>query len=316
METIHKGIALIMLVMILNACGSDRDQEKIMKMNDTVDLSRYPGNPPENPLHLLFIHHSTGGQMLADHGPDVGKNCIYTSHPNGGGLRKRLEQSNYIVHEASYGSFIGNDTDICHWNAKFRDHMDKILSCKNQDEFFSDGTRNSIVVFKSCFPNSWIDADGTGSGNPDSCQHSTVNYMAAYRNLLAYFSSQPETLFIVMTAPPLAMPFQARAKVFVKHLLGRSDSLDVAGNRIRYFNNWLKDSKNGWLSNYPHVNIAVFDYYDTLTGHGKSDWSIYGSEGGRDSHPSSLGNSIAAEEFLSFLNKAVNRMKTQIRASQ
>jgi len=98
-----------------------------------MDLSSYSDKPPERPMHLLFIHHSTGGQLLADQGKNDGENCIYKSHPNGGGLRYLLEQNNYIVHEASYGSIIGDKTDICDWRIKFKDHMAEILTCKNQD---------------------------------------------------------------------------------------------------------------------------------------------------------------------------------------
>ena len=308
MDYIKPYIIVIALLLAAISCSNDQKMETHMDHVKILDLSQYPAVSPEKPIQLLFIHHSTGGQLLAERGPDAGKNCIYSSHPNGGGLRKQLEQNNYLVHETSYGSLIGNDTDICHWKAKFKDHMNKTLSCRNQDEFFTDGTKNSIVVFKSCFPNSWMDAEGTEPGNSDSCKHTTSNYRAAYNALLPYFTSQPDTLFIVMTAPPIAMPSLDKVKVFVKHLLGRSENLKGAGNRIRSFNNWLKDTDKGWLSSYQKNNVVVFDYYDVLTGHGRSNWSLYGSQGGKDSHPSSLGNSMAAEEFVPFLNRAVNRM--------
>lgn len=139
---------------------------------------------------------------------------------------------------------------------------------------------------------------------------------AAYNALLPYFASQPDTLFIAMTAPPLAITTTGKIKIFIKHLLGRSESLKSAGKRIRSFNTWLKDSEGGWLAaNHPHKNVAVFDYYNILTGHGRSDWSVYGSEEGRDSHPSSLGNTLAAEEFIPFLNRSVNRLNTHTPAS-
>lgn len=309
--------ALAVFVATLYSCSDDapRDlpdssttQECSMQKKEFADLSKYPPNPPSRQVHLLFIHHSTGGQLLADSGPEAGQNCIYAKHPNGGGLRTLLERNNYVVHEASYGSKIGNDTDICHWNAKFRDHMDTILRCRNQDELFTDDTRNRIVVFKSCFPNSWIDSEGKEPGEPDSCEHTTANYKAAYKALLPYFASRPDTLFVVFTAPPLALPPLSKAKNIVRYLLGKSDSYWAVGSRNRSFNKWLMDTEGGWLSGYPHKNVVVFNYYDVLTGHGRSDWSVYGSEGGRNSHPSSEGNALAAGEFVVFLNRAVHRM--------
>jgi hypothetical protein len=45
---------------------------------------------------------------------------------------------------------------------------------------------------------------------------------------------------------------------------------------------------------------VVFDYYDVLTGNGRSNWSIYPTGDGTDSHPSSDGNAKAAVEFVAF----------------
>lgn len=299
---------LIVLFLIPLSCSNDHKMETNMNQVKTLDLSQYSSSSPGKPINLLFIHHSTGGQLLADKGPDIGANCIYKSSPNGGFLRRLLEQNNYIVHEASYGSLIGDKTDICDWHVKFRDQTNKIMTCKQQDDFFNDGTKNTIVMFKSCFPNSWIESDGTEPGDPDSCIQTTANYKATYNSLLEYFNKQPETLFIVVTAPPLAKP--NKMKEYIKRILGRSEggNIEKVGKRIRDFNNWLKDPEKGWLKNYKLKNVVVFDYYDILTGHGQSDWSMYPTQGGVDSHPSSEGNSLAAKEFVPFLNKSVHRM--------
>jgi len=295
------------------SCTDDSIGENKMKVSP-LNLSKYSSEPPDRPVHLLFIHHSCGGQLLADNGPDVGENCIYRSHPNGGGLRRLLEENNYIVHEASYKSMIGDKTDICHWNVKFRDDMDRILTCKHQDEFFTNGTKNKIVMFKSCFPNSYMEAEGTQPGDPDSCRKTIANYKATYNALKEYFSKQPETLFIVVTAPPLVEPWlgkKEKIKDVVKSILGKENTLPEIGSRARRFNNWLKDVENGWLKDYPHKNIVVFDYYDILTDRGTSDWLQYPSKdrhGEDDDHPNSPGNTKAAQAFIPFINKSVQRM--------
>ncbi|MCP4800241.1 MAG: hypothetical protein GY893_09885, partial [bacterium] len=67
-------------------------------------------------MRLLFIHHSCGGQLMAEQGEKIGgasgsgERCIYDSHPNGGGLRSSLTTAGYEVHEASYESKLGQDT--------------------------------------------------------------------------------------------------------------------------------------------------------------------------------------------------------------
>jgi hypothetical protein len=302
---LKRSIVSTFICLLLAACESNEGTESVMNVK-TLDLSGYSSEKPREPIHLLFIHHSTGGHLFAEQGKEDGQNCIYASHPNGGGLRKLLQENNYIVHEASYGSLIGDKTDICHWNAKFRDHMDKILACRNQDEFFIDGTKNRIVMFKSCYPNNRIDSDGVEPGNPDSCEQTTANFKAVYQSLLGYFSEQPDTLFVVITAPPLVQP-RAGIKSMIKSILRPERSIDKVGRRARNFNNWLKDVEQGWLKDYTQKNVVVFDYYDILTDYGKSNWSMY-PNGPSDSHPTSEGNAKAAREFVPFINKAVQRM--------
>lgn len=301
----------ILLISVILSC-SDVMEKKEYSMPEY--LAAYPVDKPEEPMDLLFFHHSCGGQLLADKGESremIKGTRIYASHPNGGGLKTALRSNNYLVHEASYRSAIGEETDICHWNLKFRDHMKEILGLREQDELHANGKKNRIVIFKSCFPNSLIDSEGTYPGNPDSCERSTANYKAAFSSLLPYFSREPETLFIYFTSPPMDKPAcssrQKAVSAFMT-LIGKPDPADAAGRRIRSFNNWITDKDNGWLKGYGLRNVVVFDYYDILTSFGRSDWSVYASQGGRDSHPSSEGNERAAEAFIPFINKAVKRM--------
>lgn len=260
------------------------------------------------PLQLLFIHHSCGGQLLADFGNNQGTNYIYLTHPNGGGLRARLEQNSCDVHEASYGSGIGEDTDIFDWLPKFQNDMEKILACDFQDARHACGCRNNIVVFKSCFPNNKFQSEGRPPGNAAGPELTLWNARAAYTALLEEFQEYPEVLFICMTPPPLA-PKPALLplwKWLVKNALGRSERR-VAGARLaREFNNWLSGS-DGWLKDSHPANVAVFDYYDILTDHGASNFSRYPTGDGFDSHPSREGNQKATAAFLPFLDRAVRR---------
>lgn len=259
--------------------------------------------------NLLFIHHSCGGQLLADLGPMVGgtressERCIYVSHPNGGGLRGDLEKAGFKVNEASYGSAIGEDSDICHWNRKFRDQMDLILRTERQDALLPEGQTNAIVVFKSCYPNNGFVSVGEAPGDPDACERTVANAKAAYRSLLPHFARHPEVLFVAVTAPPQAEPKPTSFKGKVKSLFKAKPSADLA----REFNTWLAD---GWLDDANPRNVVVFDYYDVLTAHGASNWSAYPTKADRDSHPSSVGNRRAAETFLQFLNEAWRTQRT------
>ena len=79
--------------------------------------------------------------------------------------------------------------------------------------------------------------------------HTVANAKGIYADLLTYFATRQDRLFVVITAPPLAA--------------GETDASHAANARA--FNNWLV---NDWLDGYPHANVAVFDYYNVLTSNG------------------------------------------------
>jgi hypothetical protein len=301
-----------LFTLVLGNCTAQKINEKKETNVRGIDLSQYKDTKPKQMTRLLFIHHSTGGQWLADKGdaqdiiPDA---CLYQTHPNGGGLRALLIKNNYQVHEAAYKSAIGEKTDVNDWNAKFRDKMDAILKCDLQDMSYKDaGVKNDVIMFKSCFPNNDIASEGKEPGDPDSPVKTTANFKAAYTKLLGYFRAHPKTLFVCVTAPPLAKNVPSRTKDFIKNIIGSKTSVQAVGERARRFNNWLKDPEKGWLANYEGKNVVVFDYYDVLTRNGESNYSLYATRNGLDSHPSAEGNAIAAQEFVPFLNKALNRL--------
>ncbi len=275
-----------------------------------IDLSGFSAAKPETPLHLLFLHHSVGGQLFADAGPKAElADCIYTSHPYGGGLRARLNGEGYDVHEASYGSEVADKTDIFDWLPKFRGKIDKILTCSHNDEFYRDGTRNQVVLFKSCFPNSEFEAKGDPPGQALGPTLTVWNAKASFAAVLEELKKQPQTLFVYLTAPPVASHHPERAwKWVLKKALGRRTAAETAFEQAalaREFNNWVK-SPSGWLKDYPLKNVVVFDYYDVLTGD-ESNFLKYPTEGGTDSHPDRPGQQKAASAFVPFLNQAVRR---------
>jgi hypothetical protein len=274
-----------------------------------IDLSGYSPDAPGRPVNLLFIHHSVGGQLMADQGPHVrgSKTEIYPTHPNGGGLRRQLEADGYQVHEASYSSVVGEKTDLFDWLPKFRTQMGRVLATRHQDELLEQGS-NQVVMFKSCFPNSFFRPDKTRSGTPAGPVLTLSNAQATLLAVRTELAKHPETLFVYFTAPPLRA-HDTREPLFkyvAKRLLGREtddvEQLNAAAT-ARAFNDWVK-SRDGWLKGYAGRNIVVFDYYDVLTGH-QSNFLLYPSNGGRDDHPSAQGQRIAASEFVPFLNRAV-----------
>jgi len=267
---------------------------------------------PGQDLNLLFIHNSCGGQLFADPGPiqggetrDSGEYCIHVSHPNGGGLRGRLQQAGFTVHESSYGSILGEHTDVCRWRQKFAENMDRIIRTRHQDELLPDGQRNQVVAFKSCYPNNVFASRGDEPGDPDDCTRTVANAKAAYNALLPMLQEQPDVLFVAFTAPPMTPYKPVGLKATIKSWFTDTSR---GGDLSMEYNRWLSDREQGWLAGYDLPNVVVFDYYDVLRAGNPEGYTSYPTRDGRDPHPSSEGNQKAADAFMPFIEAAVAGM--------
>ncbi len=289
--------------------------------------------PPVSPVKLVFIHHSTGEGWLAD---------------DGGRLGVALRDNNYFVSDTNYGwgpDAIGDSTDTGHWWAWFRGprrdaYLDALFKESGQNASYSrlardPGGENRIVLFKSCFPNSSIagrpgDAPRKGAnplrGQDSSSPWMTVaNVKGIYNDLLAYFSTRTDKLFVLVASPPLVP--------------NATDAAHAANARAVH--DWLVTD---WLKPYPHANVAVFDLFTVLTSNGGStdvsdlgrvagnhhryrngavehprtvnnNTSAYGSTED-DSHPTAAGGRKASGEFAPLLNLYFARWKAGTKAPQ
>ena len=263
-------------------------------------------SPPGEPVKLIFIHHSCGENWLAD---------------DNGGLGQALMENNYFVSDTNYGwgpDSIGDRTDIVDWPDWFLGpnsgtYLTAVYNESEQNSWYTrlsddPGGENTIIMFKSCFPNSNL--EGSPNDGPTAGRDYNVgNAKYIYNDLLNYFRTQPDKLFIVVTAPPV------------------SDS--TYGANARAFNTWLVED---WLAenDYPLNNVAVFDFYNVLTGadnhHRFNNGSIeyindrgrntsHYPSGGGDDHPNSNGNRKATEEFVQLLNVYYNRWRADAPAA-
>ncbi len=255
-------------------------------------------NPPEEVVKLIFIHHSTGENWLTD---------------GYGNLGITLGQNNYFVSDTNYGwgpDAIGDRTDIINWPEWFRSpnsptYMQALFNESGQNSGYTrslpdPGGENQIVMFKSCFPNSNL--DGNPDDPPTPGEDFTVgNAKYIYNQLLDYFITRPDKLFVVITAPPVQDPTFA--------------------HNARAFNTWLVED---WLreNNYPLNNVAVFDFYNVLTHpdnhhrfvNGEIEYitsngndTLHYPTSRDDDHPDPQGSRKATEEFVPLLNVFYHR---------
>lgn len=218
---------------------------------------------------MVFVHHSVGKGILEE-----------------GNLRDSLRQMGIAVKGMTYGDSIGQYTDMCNWLPKFQNDMKSILRFQNHPNvYYSDGRTNDIVMFKSCFPNSDIGAEGAGPGDPLGSKKTLANYKAVLAGLVGEIRKYPNTLFIYMTFPPL-VPLETTPE---------------SAGRARAFNVWLKDEflpayrKESGLN-----NLVMFDLFDVLADQNNVLKEEYRNENPRDSHPNGPANREAARRFMEF----------------
>ncbi|MBI9046692.1 MAG: CIA30 family protein [Anaerolineaceae bacterium] len=284
------------IILVISLCWLFLPINGIVQAQSTNGEDPYP---PTEPVKLIFIHHSTGENWLADGYGDLGI---------------MLANNNYFVSDTNYGwgpDGIGDRTDIVNWPEWFGPQRSEqiltaLFSESNQhadySRNFSDpGGENEIVIFKSCFPNSDLYGDPTDGPDSGSYDFSVGSAKHIYIQMLDYFITQPDKMFVAITAPPL---------------LDKSNAANA-----RAFNNWLVQD---WLSDYTGNNVFVFDFYNILTDpdnhHRFHDGSVehindqggntleYGSGWG-DEHPNEAGSQKATQEFVPLLNVYYHRWK-------
>ncbi len=315
-RTKQKGISI---VSVLALCC-------MMILGGTAGALGADTSPPDQPVPLIFIHHSSGENWLSD---------------DNGGLGLELMANNYYVSDTNYGwgpDAIGDRTDIGNWWTWFRGpdsstYLNAVLTEKGQNSWYSrlgnsPAGNNKIVMFKSCFPNSALQGSASVAvpsigSNPLRDQDSGSEYMTAanargiYIDLLNCFKNHPDVMFVAITAPPLI------------------DSSYAANARA--FNQWLV---NDWLDGYSTGNVFVYDFYNVLTSNGGSpEENDYGQENGNhhrvwngviqhqvgvssntsaypteDDHPSWAGNQKATGEFVPWLNCMYNAWRAAMPA--
>ena len=352
-RTKHSRVALIVVALLTTCCSSQvvARQSPPASTNGVAPAAGerrqwqagggVAPHAPDSPVKLVFMHHSTGGNWLADANED---------QPYGG-LGQALMDNNYFVSATNYGwgtNSIGDRTDIPDWPEWFTGpdsstYLSELYSESSQNvgdygawaRLATDpGGENEIIMFKSCFPNSDLYGNPGDSPLPaPNDQYTVANAKAVYNTLLTYFITRPDKLFIVITAPPLA-----------EGDYGEDPDGTPAerADNARAFNDWLV---NDWLSGYGHKNVAVFDYYNVLTSNGtaariddpttneepndtgsadgnhhrwsgsatehlqtvSNHYSAYPTDSDWDSHPTTAGHQKATAEFVPLLNVYYHR---------
>lgn len=281
-----KFLSFLFLVILVLSCSSFFSDDSSFALN-TIK--------PAQTVKICFIHHSTGSNWIEN---------------GNGGLGSVLNANNFYVTECDYGwdaeenDNLGDSTDTFNWPMWFNNtKMPYVYN--NNDNFDYSNTienpsgENTIIMFKSCFPNSNV-----GDSIDDEKN--------LYNSLLQYFSTHQNKMFVLVIPPP---------------------EIDIDYPALtRELSQWLVNRESGWLSSYEYNNVYAFNYYNILTD--PKNHHYVNSEGkevnivsvnpvdsnhpnelyyysGNDDHPTAAGHQKATEEFLPLLCGWYNTWKSQ-----
>jgi len=222
----------------------------------------------------IFLHHSTG-------------QYIWGPNPDGNSTTDIPEQMhNYnMLH-----SYQGNDSITM--NEEWWAPSDNEWS--TQHEFFEGNTsytdindylsNNKIIVIKSCFPSSAIEAWGSPSDTLSPTYKSVYNYKWHWRHIIKVMKNHPDNFFAIWTNAPLETS---------------STTTDEA-LRSKSFCKWAKDTLAQGLDPvtgaFPH-NVFIFDFFSKLTNaNGMMLTQFRTSE--YDSHPNGQATDLIAPQFV------------------
>ena len=170
-------------------------------------------------VNLIFIHHSVGENWLS------------------AGLNQMLNDSGFHVADTYYGwREMGDRTDTSDWPDWFNDRVmptvyNELGNMTGYNDIEPADGENTIIMFKSCFPNSDV-----GSSIEDEKE--------IYLSLLSYFAAHTDKMFVLVTPPPMQR---------IPH-----------ADKTRELANWLV-ADDGWRGDYAGGNLFVFDLYNVLT---------------------------------------------------
>ncbi len=233
--------------------------------------------------NILFIHHSTGGNLL--HQGEVRKLLYAQSN------EMALWDHSYNLYPSillsrilgpitfktglsnSQGSLTGKDFDITISNNSPKEYAD-IFNRDPSDPTLSKILEFDVIVFKNCFPTTKIISD----------QHlqEIINYYTEAKKGVSRF---PNKKFIAFTPPPV------RKEV----------TTPESAKRARKLAQWMNSS--GYVSDSP--NLQVFDFYSYLADEHGDNMNMLRRDYAPllyvDSHPNRKANKEIAPKFVDFM---------------
>jgi hypothetical protein len=228
-------------------------------------------NGQENFRSGIFLHHSTGG-------------CIWG--PNGSATSVPQQM---VLYNASHG-YTGDDavtldeTWYPGWNDNEWNTWHTIFESDDPEVISGYYSWNPVIMIKSCFPSSNIEAIGSDEDTLYPSYKTIANYKWHWRHFVRVMEDHPDNFFVIWTNAPLEWystnPTEA----------AYSD----------WFCTWAKDtlamSLDPFYGAFP-PNVYIFDFFHKLAD-ASGFLPQYYANGPGDSHPNAAATELVAPQLV------------------
>lgn len=219
------------------------------------------------PIRILFMHHSTGANLIREGGVREGLSALgyeFSDHGyNEEGLfdpRGDPTGENFAVPD--------DNTDPDGWATVFAQPV--VAPPANTLSWMLG---YDVILFKSCFPTSNI-----------TDEEMLSDYKSYYLSIRTVVDRTPDRLFVALTPPPLVP----------------NDTDPANASRAREWATYLTSSE--FLGS--RKNLAVFDFFSLLADADGTLRQEYRSDEW-DSHPNQLANETIGPQLVDFVRRAI-----------
>lgn len=229
----------------------------------------------------IFFHHSTGQCIWGPNGSSTSVPAQMTLYNNSHGY---TGANAVTMSELWFPA--EDDNEWCRWHNIFLNQDPNA----NIQPYYSG---NRIMVIKSCFPSSNIDAYGVPSDTLYPDYKTVFNYKWHWRNIVRVMRNHPQNFFVIWTNAPLVPNQTTTQEAIWSHI----------------FCKWAKDTLANGLDPvfgaFP-PNVYVFDFFHKLVGSNYMLQLMYATSSD-DSHPNASATTLVAPQFVNeIFNASIN----------
>jgi hypothetical protein len=219
----------------------------------------------------IFLHHSTGG-------------CIWGPNGSSTDVPEQMSLYNSAHGYTGANAVTMDETWFPGWNDNEWNTWHTIFEADDPEVISGYYSWNPVIMIKSCFPSSNIEAIGSDEDTLNPWYKTIANYKWHWRHIVREMENHPENFFVIWTNAPLEW----------------YSTNPTEASYSDWFCTWAKDTLASNLDPvygaFP-ANVFVFDFFHKLADVNGFLPAYYAS-GPWDSHPNAAATELVAPQLV------------------